>query len=71
MTDDAYYWAITGRIPFDDEDTPYYTDLPATQTDALEQFHRHMCDGDPDRYAEHGLIITALFRSTEPIELVS
>ena len=68
MTDSAYYWAVTGRILFDDEDTPYCTDLPATESQALNQFHERLREQDPVRYSEHGVVVSSRFRSTEPID---
>lgn len=68
MTDPAYYWAVVGRIRFDDEDTIFITDLPTTQSEACEQFHKHMREGDPAGYTEHGLLILALLRSCDLIE---
>ena len=69
MTDSAYYWACTGRILFDDEDTVFVTDLLATQSEACEQFYAHLREEDPDRYSEHGAVLIALLRSTEPIDI--
>jgi hypothetical protein len=71
MSDSAYYWAVIGRILFDDEDTVFVTDLPTTQSEARDQLHAHMQEEDPNRYRAHGVLITALLRSTEPIELLS
>lgn len=65
---DTYYWAITGRILFDDEDTTYCTDSPTTNSEARDQFYYYLRKRDPNAYAEHGSIITAEFRSTQPIE---
>lgn len=67
--EDRYYWAIIGRIPFADEDDIYCTDLPSTRSEALDGFHQWMRDEDPDGYRADGLIITAVLRSTERIDL--
>lgn len=38
------YWAITGRIPYDDEDTPFATPQPCTREEAVEGFKQWMVD---------------------------
>jgi hypothetical protein len=68
---DAYYWAIVGRIPDDMEDTPFCTVLPVTKREAVRQFLEQLREQDAELYFTNGAIITAAFRSTEPIECVS
>jgi hypothetical protein len=69
MTESAYYWAIVGRIPFDDEDTVYCTGIPITQSEAIDNFRQSMAEDNPDAYRAHGVIITAVLRSTKCIDL--
>jgi hypothetical protein len=69
--EDAYYWAIVGRIPTDKEDTPFCTVLPETEKEAVRQFLEQLRKRDAELYFENGAIITAVFRSTKPIERMS
>jgi hypothetical protein len=69
--EDAYYWAIVGRIPTDKEDTPFCTVLPETEQEAVRQFLEQLREQDAELYFANGAIITAVFRSTEPIECMS
>ena len=70
MIDSAYYWAVIGRCLFDEENTVFVTDLPATQAEAHEQFLEHMHEQDPDAYYRNGVLVINLLCSTEPIEIV-
>lgn len=42
MPDEKLYWAVTGRIPHDDEDTPFVTPEPCTRVEADAQFRAWM-----------------------------
>lgn len=66
--EDCYYWAVVGRIPFDDEDNIYCTDIPVTKSEAIDNFRQSMAEEDPDAYRAHGVIITAVLRSTDCID---
>ena len=45
MSDETLrYWAITGRIPFDDEDTPFATPQPCSREEAVQGFKQWMVD---------------------------
>lgn len=68
--EDRYYWAIIGRILFDDEDTVRCTDLPLARSEAIDEFCQSMHEEDPDGYRAHGVIITAVLRSTDCIDHV-
>lgn len=68
---DAYYWAIVGRIATDKEDTPFCTVLPETEREAVRQFLEQLREQSAELYFANGAIITAAFRSTEPIECMS
>lgn len=77
------YWAITGRIPFDDEDTAFATPRPCTEDEAVAAFRQWMLDealGDSseqelrDRCGaptsqplEDSVYITSSFYSDSPI----
>lgn len=68
MTESAYYWLVIGRIPFDDEDSVYPTDLPCTRDEAITEFRKALQEEDPTRYAEYGALVNYTLRSCDPIE---
>jgi len=70
MFDSAYYWAVIGRYSFDEVNTVFVTDLPATQAEAHEEFLEYMYKKDPNAYYRKGVLVCNLLCSTEPIEIV-
>lgn len=83
MSSDKFYWAITGRIPFDDEDTPFVTQVPCTRGEAETSFRNLLITGELKNEAEDALrerlgidaftdlvdhvYIISMFRSETPI----
>ena len=56
MTDTNYFWAVTGRMPFDDEDCPYATPEPCTRHKAEADFRQFMVDMALDDESEDDIL---------------
>jgi hypothetical protein len=83
MSEHACYWAFTGRIPFDDEDTPFVVSKPCTEADATNSFRTWMISTALQTESSEDLVncveardgaqlsdyvyITSVFRSDSPI----
>ena len=71
------YIVVSGRIPFDDEDTMLFFEH-CTEEEACQRFSDEMYDGDEDARrcdirntgSEHGVIINAILASETPFTVV-